>query len=211
MLRLVNSSSELDLLRGDNQQLAWAGSVTADGSLSALSQRRKLSIGLENANLLWLNIKQYNTGIVVVTRVLAVLLVIEPSLERARPVLLNLGWVFVEDSFTRNRDPVGGLGIKVSNVDLRISFNVVGLARIGVHVEREDETLGGSRSHGTRSELSIGTTRGEHTGTDVLGDLEQSFDLLLRGKIVALGVGALSGGVVSLSVGRHFVVMNERI
>lgn len=52
----------------------------------------------------------------------SVFLVIEPSLETAVKVLLDLASVGVNSSLSRDGDPVIGLCVKVSDVDSRVGF-----------------------------------------------------------------------------------------
>lgn len=56
-------------------------------------------------------------------------------------MLLLLVCVLVDSRSSGHADPVARLGVEVADVNLRVSLNVVELARVSVGVEGEDEVL----------------------------------------------------------------------
>jgi hypothetical protein len=63
----------------------------------------------------------------------------KPSLEGRAVVLGNKTAICADTSITSNGSPLSG-GVDERNVDVRVSIEVVGLARLGVGVEEKVDT-----------------------------------------------------------------------
>lgn len=161
-----------------------------------------------------------DTGVLWATIVLAITEITEPCLERGRVVLSDPLSVGLKCGLAGDGCPFAR-GIEESEVDVRVRFEVIGLARFGVGVEDKinavalldcgsvsawdyrcgDEAYLGCKGHATRNEqTAAGNAGGHHAELALLNESDEGLDLVLERLVLLLVLGDIRVGSLATSV-----------
>lgn len=169
---------------------------------------------------LCVDLDEDDTGVLWATIVLAITKITEPGLESGRVVLSDLLSVGLKRGLAGDGCPFARR-IEESEVDVRVRFEIIGLARLGVGVEdkinaialldrgsvlaweyrRGEEAYLGCKGHATRDEqTAAGNAGGHHAELALLNESDEVLDLVLERLILLLVLGDIRVGSLATSV-----------
>jgi len=158
----------------------------------------------------------------------AVAKVTKPSLEGWAVVLSNKAAICADAGVSSDGSPLSR-SVDEGNVDVRVSIEIVGLARLSVGVEEKvnassllqigmlvmkqmvqefKQTYGSGQRHAARDQVARTRTTSGHHAKLLLGDeVDKILDLGLEGNLIGVcRLVRVGGGITGVGIGeRHFV------
>jgi len=178
-----------DVVLVQKSQLSRSCGLTSDSTLHDLNSCGQLSLAVPIVDAIGLDLNERYTGVLWSTVVLSIFEITEPCLHRGVPYLPDLGTILSESGLSRDGSPVTGGGLYVSDVNVRVVFDLWGLISVDVCYVNEVGAVSARGIHGTRCEVTILTAGGQHGSLDRVDYAVELFKLSLLVWKVLSGLG----------------------